>query len=296
MVCLWIVALESYVYIIIYFPCHDFVFFFVTVHHSCLFFSFFFFFFFCLTFYYYYTKMSLPDLPQPPELEVHIRPPPPEALHHDAPPEMLGVSPPEGQTVAQTRQTARATTGARYGVEGVGVAVAEIEQFFVAKGREAVGPYAGQGFRGNATAVVADADRDARERGGGDRIPWRGRRDRVEAYRSGRRGGGRVGRGCYCHFDRFTLLAALDRRSERVLEELREDVLEVRGDVGESGVRLAVDDDRGPDPVLQLADLRDEGFALADGFGGAERRVDDADRGRGAVLGTPVVAVAVRLR
>ena len=99
----------------------------------------------------------------------------------------------------------------------------------------------------------------------------------------GRGGGGRRrvrGGGGYCHFDWFALFAAFDRGSEGVFEELGEDVFEVGGDVGEAGVGLAVDDDGGADAVFQLADLGDEGFALADCFGGAEGGVDYADRGR----------------
>lgn len=95
-----------------------------------------------------------------------------------------------------------------------------------------------------------------------------------------RRRGRWVRRGCYCDFNRVAFLAAFDRGSERILEELREDVLEVCGYMGESGVWLAVDDDRGAYAVLQLTDFRDEGFALADDFGGAKRCVDYADGGR----------------
>ena len=54
----------------------------------------------------------------------------------------------------------------------------------------------------------------------------------------------------------------------------------MRGHMGESGVWLTVDDDGGADAVFQLADLRDEGFALADCFGGAKSRVDYTDGGR----------------
>lgn len=114
-------------------------------------------------------------------------------------------------------------------------------------------------------------------------------------YGFGRRGG-RVRRGRYRDLDRVAFLAAFDRGSERVLEELREDVLEMGGHVGESGVRLAVDDDGGPDAVFQLADFRDEGFALADYVGGAKGGVDHADGGGRVVLGVLVVAVAVGLR
>lgn len=52
------------------------------------------------------------------------------------------------------------------------------------------------------------------------------------------------------------------------------------GDVGEAGVGLAGYHDAGPDAVLELADLRDEGFAVPDYGGGAEGRVDYADGGR----------------
>ena len=234
-----------------------------------------------------YVHASL-YLPQPPELEVDVRPPPPEALHHDAPAEMLRVRSPEGQPVAQSGQAARITARARYSVEGVRVAVGQVECFFVPKGSEAVRPDAGEVRGRYAAAAVADADRDAGQ-------GFVGGRRRVEVDRFGRRRGGRVrGRGDG-HLDRGALLAAFDRGAEGVLEELRDDVLEMGGDVGEPGVGLAVDDDGGPDAVFELADLRDEGFAVADYVRRAEGGVDDADGGRGAVLGVWVGAAAVGL-
>lgn len=105
--------------------------------------------------------MRMLHLPQPPELEVHIRAPPPQTLHHDAAAEMLSVSPTERQAVSQTGQTAGVTARARYGVQSVGVAVAELEHLFVAKGREAVGPDVVEVLGRYATPVIADADRDA---------------------------------------------------------------------------------------------------------------------------------------
>ena len=89
-----------------------------------------------------------------------------------------------------------------------------------------------------------------------------------------RRGGG------YCDFDRGALLAVLDGGAEGVLEEFGEDVGEVGGDVGEAGGGLAVDEDGRADAVFELADLRDEGFAVVDYGGGPEGGVDDADGGR----------------
>ena len=88
------------------------------------------------------------------------------------------------------------------------------------------------------------------------------------------RGGGG---GCYGDFDWFALFAAFDRGSEGVFEELGEDVFEVGGDVGEARRGLSVDDDGGADAVFELADLGDEGFAVADCFGGAKGGVDHAD-------------------
>ena len=111
-----------------------------------------------------------------------------------------------------------------------------------------------------------------------------------------------VRRAGYGDFDWFAFLAAFDGGSEGVFEELGEDVFEVGGHVGEARVGLTVYDDGGADAVFQLANLRDEGFALADGFGGAERRVDDADGGRGwavvlrGILVVAVVVFAMRLR
>lgn len=52
------------------------------------------------------------------------------------------------------------------------------------------------------------------------------------------------------------------------------------GDVGEAGVGLPSYHDTGPDAVFQLADLRDEGFAVPDYGGGPEGGVDYADGGR----------------
>ena len=49
--------------------------------------------------------------------------------------------------------------------------------------------------------------------------------------------------------------------------------------MGEARVWLPGDDDAGPHAVFELANLRDEGFALPDRFGGPEGRVDDADGG-----------------
>ena len=112
--------------------------------------------------------------------------------------------------------------------------------------------------------------------------------DGVEGL-GGRRGGD-------CHFDWFALFAVFDRGAEGVFEELGEDVFEVGGHVGEAGVGLAVDGDGGADAVFELADLRDEGLAVPDYFGGPERCVYHADGGRGPLLGVGVVAVAVRLR
>ncbi len=95
--------------------------------------------------------------------------------------------------------------------------------------------------------------------------------------------------------DWFALVTVLDGGAEGVFEELGEDVFEVGGDVGEAGVGLAVDDDGGADAVLELADLRDEGFAVAEDLGGAEGRVDDADGGGGGVV-VVVVGDAVGVR
>lgn len=145
--------------------------------------------------------------------------------------------------------------------------------------------------------MVANADRDAGQRVGCNRTSsLRGHCGWIEVDGLGRRrrGVGGCGNG---DFDRVTLFAAFDCGSEGVLEELGKDVLEMCGYVGEAGVGLAVDGDGGPDAVFQLADFRDEGFALADCFGGAERGVDYADGGGRAVLGVGVVVVvAVRLR
>ncbi len=99
-----------------------------------------------------YTRHSLRNLPQPPQLQIHVRPPPPQTLHHDAPAKMLRVRPAEREPVAQARETARLAAGARDGVEGVRVAVAEVEQLVVAEGREAVGPDAGEVGGGDAAA------------------------------------------------------------------------------------------------------------------------------------------------
>ena len=188
---------------------------------------------------------------------------------------MLRVRPPERQSVAQAGEAAGAAPGAGDGVKGVGVAVAEIEQLFVAKSGEAVGPDALEVGGGDAAALVADADRDARERFAGRRESLLRRHGNGVGMMDGsaRRGGGDG------DFDRFALLAVFDRGSEGVLEEFGEDVFEVGGHVGEARVGLAVDDDGGPDAVLELADLRDEGFALADDVSGAEGGVDDADGG-----------------
>ena len=49
--------------------------------------------------------------------------------------------------------------------------------------------------------------------------------------------------------------------------------------MGEAGVGLAVYDNGGADAVFELADLRDEGFAVLDYGGGAEGGVDYADGG-----------------
>ena len=87
----------------------------------------------------------------------------------------------------------------------------------------------------------------------------------------------RVRRGCYCYFDWGALVAGFDGGSEGVFEEFGEDVGEVGGDVGEARVGLAVYHDARTDAVFQLADFRDEGFAVADYRGGAERCVDYAD-------------------
>ena len=76
---------------------------------------------------------------------------------------------------------------------------------------------------------------------------------------------------------RLTVHAVLHRRAEGVLEQLRDDVLEVHGDEGEGGVGGAVDDPLGTDAVVELADIGYEAAAAVDGGGGAEGRVDDAD-------------------
>lgn len=223
----------------------------------------------------------LRHLPQPPQLQVDVRPPPPEALHHDAAAEVLRVRPAQREPVAQAREAARGAARARDGVEGVGgavavaVAVAEIGHLVVAKGCEAVGPDVGEVGGGYAAAAVADADRDAGWGGGGWGVAVRGRGGGVE----GGGVGGRVWRCGDCDFDGVALLAVFDGGAEGVLEEFGEDVFQVRGHVGEARVGLAVDENGGADAVFQLADLRDEGFALADGFGGAEGGVDDADGG-----------------
>lgn len=186
---------------------------------------------------------------------------------------MLRVRPTERQPVPQPRQAAGlgAARRAGYGVQCVDVSVAEVEQVFVAKGREAVGPDVGQVGGGDAAAVVADADRDAGERA----VRWR-RGWRIEAYGVRQRRRRVRGRGDG-DLDRFALLAVFDGGAEGVFEELGEDVCEVGGHVGEAGVGLAVYEDGGAHAVFQLAYLRDEGFAVADCFGGAERRVDYAD-------------------
>ena len=99
-------------------------------------------------------------------------------------------------------------------------------------------------------------------------------------YRFGRGGRRRIRGGGYCDFDRFALFTIFDGGSEGIFKELGEDIFEVCGHVGEARVGLAIDDDGGADAVFELASLRDEGFALADCFGGTEGGVDYADRGR----------------
>ncbi len=65
---------------------------------------------------------------------------------------MLRVRPAKREPVAQAREAARLAAGARDGVEGVRVAVAEVEELVVAEGREAVGPDAGEVGGGDAAA------------------------------------------------------------------------------------------------------------------------------------------------
>ena len=110
-----------------------------------------------------------------------------------------------------------------------------------------------------------------------------------------RRGGRRVrGRGDG-DFDWFALFPVFDSGSEGVFEELGEDVLEVGGHVGEAGVGLAIYDDAGTDAVFELADFRDEGFAVSDYGGRAEGGIDYADGGRGAGGSVERIASAVGL-
>lgn len=94
-------------------------------------------------------------------------------------------------------------------------------------------------------------------------------------------------------YDWFALVAAFDGGSEGVLEQLSEDVFEVGWYMRDCRVWLAVDDEGGPHAVFQFADLRDEGLAVPDDFGGADGRVDDADGGRGTFLLVFVVVVVV---
>lgn len=88
-------------------------------------------------------------------------------------------------------------------------------------------------------------------------------------------------------FDRGALVAALDGGAEGVLQQLRQDVLDVGGDVGEGGVGGAGDGQGRPHAVFELAELGDEGLAVADDRRGPEAGVDDADvgGGRGRGLG-----------
>lgn len=95
--------------------------------------------------------------------------------------------------------------------------------------------------------------------------------------RLGARRRGRLGQRGDGDLDGLALHAALDGRAEGVLEQLRDDVLEVHRDVGECVFRLAGDGDARAHAVLELADLGDHGLAVAHDVGRAQLRVDDAD-------------------
>lgn len=137
-------------------------------------------------------------------------------------------------------------------------------------------------LRADAATAVTDADRHAR------RLRHRARHDPATVGADGtgiarRRGVGfRDG-----DFDRGALVAALDGGAEGVLQQLGQDVLDVGGDVGEGGVGGAGDGQGRPHAVFELAELGDEGLAVANDGRGPEAGVDDADvgGGRGRGLG-----------
>lgn len=231
-----------------------------------------------------------PDALEP---QVDIRAPAVQALHGHAPAKVLGVGPAQRQPIPQPGDRAPAVAGVGddvqrvdAGAAGAYTAAAAVaapaatarQVVVLGHGRERVRPYVGQDLRADTAAAVADADGHA---GGvvvegpygvaAGGVPRRGRRRGLVVARGGLRGDG--------DDDGLPSHVALDGGAEGVLEQLRDDVLEVVGDEGEGGVRVAVDLPARADAVLELADVGDELAARVDDARGPQVGVDDADEG-----------------
>nr|POE94562.1 hypothetical protein CFP56_16802 [Quercus suber] len=270
---------------------------------------------------------SASDLAHASQTQVDIRAPAPETLHGNTAAEILGVCPPQRQSIPQPRQTAATTRGAATDdlqpIHAAAAAAARdlVVDFVLVERREPVLPQLRVVLRADPAAAVADADRDA---GGalvqrpdvgalrGLRVIRPGRmidgalvvvRDdagRVDArlgvlLQLRRLGLGR-GRRRDRDLDRLLLLPGLDRGAEAVLQQLRQHVLEVHGDVRDVRVRAADDPHRRAHAVLELADLADRRLAAADDVRGPQRGVDDAAVRRRRLSRAAVREVAVRLR
>lgn len=223
-------------------------------------------------------------LTHPLQPQIHVRPPPIQALHADPAAKVLCVRPAQRQPVPQPGDGAAPAARRRDDAQAVVAAAAADSRrhgvLFVAvdKCGERIPPYVREDIRADAAAAVADADRHAGgvviQRGHGVAVAWvlweelAVRRGHVTRLRGDR------------DHHRLMVHGILDRGAEGVLEQLRDDVLEVHGDKGERRVGLAVNDPARAHAVVELAYVGHEAAAAVEGGRGPERRVDDADVAR----------------
>lgn len=245
----------------------------------------------------------LPHSPNSLQRQVNIRSPSPKTLNGNTAPEVLCVRSAQRQPVPQPCNAAQVPTTRREGIQSIDISILGALHVEIGEGRETVRPDIREHFGRDATASIADSDRDALRRRAGTsdgfvRVGRANYRVDVEAnvgiiivlrrarrVRSGfigevtevvprdvwRRGDG--------HFDGLAVGAVFDDCPERIFQQLGDDVFHVYGDIGKRRIGLSTDNHLRARAVLQLAYLPDEILAV----------LDDARRRHGTINNPDVI-------
>ena len=202
--------------------------------------------------------------------QVSIGAPTPEVLQLDASTEVFRIGPAQRQTVPQARKATAGSTGTRDGVESIDVTVAQLSSLVVAKCSKTVVPDLRDIGGIDPATAVANPDGQAVRYFSSLRIDCMIIIHELSDSRRSLTVGSRKR-----DFDRLHLMSPFDRGTERVLQQLRDDVLQVGWDMRQKSIDLSVDHHRWTDAIPHLAHFGHKLLAVSDDFDRTEPRIDD---------------------